>query len=54
MNRVWAIKGRGGSGEAFIQRPKTRNKAGAWLFNIGVDAGQGYINIKIASAVSRP
>lgn len=40
MNRVWAIKGRGGSGEAFIQRPKTRNKAGAWLFNIGVDAGK--------------
>src|SRR5699024_9242134 len=40
MNRVWAIKGRGGSGEAFIQRPKTRNKAGAWLFNINVDAGK--------------
>lgn len=29
--RVWAIKGRGGSGEAFIQRPKSRHASGCWL-----------------------
>ena len=38
--RIWAIKGRGGSGEAFIQRPKARHKSGCWLFTIGVDVGK--------------
>lgn len=40
MRRVWAIKGQGGSGVPFIQRPTRRNKAGTWLFNIGVDVGK--------------
>lgn len=40
MRRVWAIKGQGGSGVSFIQRPKSRNKSGAWLFMIGVDVGK--------------
>lgn len=40
MKRVWAIKGQGGSGTPFIQRPKRRNEAGVWLFNIGVDVGK--------------
>jgi len=38
--RVWAIKGQGGSGIPFIQRPKKRNDSGAWLFMIGVDVGK--------------
>ena len=38
--RVWAIKGKGGSGIPFIQRPKARNKAGVWLFIIGTDVGK--------------
>lgn len=40
MRRVWAIKGQGGSGISFIQRPTKRNKSGAWLFMIGVDVGK--------------
>lgn len=40
MRRVWAIKGQGGSGVSFIQRPTRRNKSGAWLFMIGVDVGK--------------
>jgi phage terminase large subunit GpA-like protein len=40
MRRVWAIKGQGGSGVPYIQRPTRRNKAGAWLFMIGVDVGK--------------
>ena len=40
MRRVWAVKGQGGSGVPYIQRPKKRNKAGAFLFNIGVDVGK--------------
>lgn len=40
MRRVWAIKGQGGSGVSYIQRPTRRNKSGAWLFNIGVDVGK--------------
>lgn len=38
--RVWAIKGRGGAGYEFIQRPKHRNDAGIYLFLIGVDSGK--------------
>lgn len=40
MRRVWAIKGQGGSGVSYIQRPTRRNKSGAWLFMIGVDVGK--------------
>lgn len=40
MRRVWAIKGQGGSGVSYIQRPTKRNKSGAWLFMIGVDVGK--------------
>lgn len=40
IRRVWAIKGQGGSGTSYIHRPKKRNDAGAWLFNIGVDVGK--------------
>lgn len=40
MRRVWAIKGQGGSGISYIQRPTKRNKSGAFLFMIGVDVGK--------------
>mgnify|MGYP005750350051 CR=1 FL=1 len=45
--RIWAIKGRGGSGEAFIQRPKARHKSGCWLFTIGVDVGKDTISSRL-------
>jgi phage terminase large subunit GpA-like protein len=38
--RVWAIKGKGGTGFSFINPPKKRNREGAWLFVIGVDIGK--------------
>jgi phage terminase large subunit GpA-like protein len=47
LQRVWAIKGQGGSGVPYIQRPKTRNKAGVWLFNIGVDVGKDTITSRL-------
>jgi phage terminase large subunit GpA-like protein len=40
FKRVWAIKGQGGSGISFINHPTKRNKAGVWLFSIGVDVGK--------------
>jgi phage terminase large subunit GpA-like protein len=40
LKRVWAIKGDGGSGKPFINRPTKRNKAGVWLFLLGVDNGK--------------
>ena len=40
MRRVWAIKGQGGSGVPYIQRPTRRNKSQAFLFMIGVDVGK--------------
>ena len=43
MQRVWAIKGQGGSGIPYIKRPKRRNDAGAWLFMLGVDVGKDTI-----------
>ena len=43
MWRVWAIKGRGGSGIPFIFRPKKKNPAGVWLFMVGVDVGKDSI-----------
>lgn len=45
--RVWAIKGKGGSGIPFIVRPKRRNAEGAWLFTIGVDAGKDTITSRL-------
>lgn len=45
--RVWGIKGKGGSGESFIQRPKQRNKAGVWLFILGVDVGKDTISSRL-------
>ncbi|WP_100406662.1 phage terminase large subunit family protein [Bacillus solitudinis] len=38
--RVWAIKGVGGSGKTFIQRPKRRDDSGVWLFTLAVDVGK--------------
>lgn len=45
--RVWAVKGRGGAGEAFIQRPKSRHASGAWLFIIGVDVGKDTLSSRL-------
>ena len=45
--RVWAIKGRGGAGEAFIKRPKSRHAPGAWLFTIGVDVGKDTLHSRL-------
>lgn len=42
-NRVWAIKGIGGSGHSFIKRPNRRDQDGIWLFTIGVDVGKDLI-----------
>ncbi|WP_106494900.1 phage terminase large subunit family protein [Lentibacillus sp. Marseille-P4043] len=39
-NRVWAIKGVGGTGHSFIKRPNRRDQYGIWLFTIGVDVGK--------------
>lgn len=38
--KVWAIKGGSIAGSPLIKRPKKRNDAGVWLFNIGVDTGK--------------
>lgn len=35
--RIFPVKGQGGWGRGLIDRPKTRNKFGIWLFNIFVD-----------------
>ena len=43
LQRVWAIKGEGGSGTPLIHRPTKRNDAGAWLFSLGVDTGKDAI-----------
>lgn len=43
FKRIWAIKGKGGSGIPFIQRPKKRNDEGVWLFSIGVDVGKDMV-----------
>lgn len=47
LKRVWAIKGQGGGGISFIHRPKKRNEDGAWLFNLGVDAGKDTITSRL-------
>lgn len=43
FNRVFAIKGQGGSGNSFIKKPKRRNEAKVWLFLLGVDTGKDTI-----------
>ncbi|MFP7469989.1 phage terminase large subunit family protein [Niallia taxi] len=43
INRVWAIKGKGGEGIPYIRIPKKRNDAGAYLFILGVDVGKDEI-----------
>lgn len=45
--RVWAIKGKGGSGIPLIKRPKKRNATGAYLFSIGVDTGKDTITSRL-------
>lgn len=47
FKRVWAIKGQGGSGIPFIIRPKKRNDAGVWLFNLGVDVGKDTVTSRL-------
>lgn len=42
FRRVWAIKGKGGSGP-FVIRPKKRNEAGTYLFVLNVDVGKDAI-----------
>lgn len=49
MQRVWAIKGKGGSGVPFIQRPKRKNDSGAWLFILGVDVGKDMVISRLKS-----
>jgi phage terminase large subunit GpA-like protein len=49
MQRVWAIKGKGGSGTPFIQRPKKKNDSGAWLFILGVDVGKDMVISRLKS-----
>jgi phage terminase large subunit GpA-like protein len=44
FKRVWAIKGKGGSGVPFIMRPKKKNDDGVWLFIVGVDVGKDAIS----------
>lgn len=53
FQRIWAIKGRGGSGVPYIQRPKNRNASGAWLFTIGVDVGKDMIVSRLKSDSSQ-
>lgn len=49
FQRIWAIKGKGGSGIPFIVRPKRKNDDKVWLFHIGVDVGKDTVssNLKI-------
>ncbi|CAM4111584.1 phage terminase large subunit family protein [Mesobacillus thioparans] len=50
INRVWAIKGKGGSGIPYIVRPKNRNESGTYLFTIGVDVGKDMIVSRLKSS----
>jgi phage terminase large subunit GpA-like protein len=54
FRRVWAIKGQGGSGIPFIQRPKKRNEGGVWLFMIGVDVGKDTLASRLKIAFEGP
>jgi phage terminase large subunit GpA-like protein len=49
INRVWAIKGKGGDGVPYIRIPKKRNDAGAYLFILGVDVGKDEIVSRLKS-----
>lgn len=53
FQRIWAIKGRGGSGVPYIQRPKNRNASGTWLFTIGVDVGKDMIVSRLKSGADQ-
>lgn len=52
--RVWAIKGRGGTGIPFIGRPKRRNDEGAWLFIVGVDVGKDTLVSRLSTQFPGP
>ncbi|MFY0545465.1 phage terminase large subunit family protein [Brevibacillus sp. H7] len=54
FKRVWAIKGQGGSGVSYIQRPKRRNDAGVWLFHIAVDVGKDTLASRLQVAFEGP
>ena len=54
IKRVWAIKGQGGSGVPFIQRPKKRNAGGVWLFSIGVDVGKDTVVSRLKEQFEGP
>lgn len=45
--RIFAIKGRGGVGIPFINKPKRDGRTGAALFGIGVDAGKSTIMARL-------
>ena len=45
--RVFAIKGRGGSGLPIISRPTRNNRIGAALFSLGVDTGKDLIYARL-------
>lgn len=47
--RIFSIKGRGGVGIPFINKPNNNNRMGAILFTLGVDSGKSTImsNLKI-------
>lgn len=45
--RIFAIKGRGGLGSVFINKPTRNNRIGAALFTIGVDAGKANIMARV-------
>lgn len=45
--RIFAIKGRGGLGNVFINKPTRNNRIGAALFTIGVDAGKANIMARV-------
>lgn len=46
--RVFACKGRGGSGVALVLPPRTRNADGAYLVNVGVDAAKEALHSRLA------
>lgn len=47
QRRIFAIKGRGGLGNVFINKPTRNNRIGAALFTIGVDAGKANIMARV-------
>lgn len=46
--RVFACKGRGGSGIALVMPPRTRNADGAYLVNVGVDAAKEALQSRLS------